>query len=118
MLSCIAPSPKTLPAILEKTRDVKDTVRKTAFNILGEKVHIKALSIANRERLLQEGLTDRVGGSFFRMCASQMFIQLVGVNSIVVSLLFTVIYNEIDPPLLINNFSTISNVSSLQIISI
>jgi hypothetical protein len=46
-----------------------------------------------------------------------MFIQLVGVNSIVVSLLFTVIYNEIDPPLLINNFSTISNVSSLQIIS-
>ena len=116
MSSCIAPSPKTLPAILEKTRDVKDTVRKTAFNILGEKVHIKALSIANRERLLQEGLTDRVGGSFFRMCASQMFIQLV--NSIVVSLLFTVIYNEIDPLLLINNFSTISNVSSLQIISI
>jgi condensin complex subunit 3 len=43
VLSCIAPSPKTLPAILEKTRDVKDTVRKTAFNILGEKVHIKAL---------------------------------------------------------------------------
>jgi hypothetical protein len=69
------------------TKDVKDTVRKTAFNILGEKVHIKALSIANRERLLQEGLTDRVGGSFFRMCASQMVIQLVGVNSIVVSLL-------------------------------
>ncbi|XP_071168942.1 condensin complex subunit 3-like [Mytilus edulis] len=71
VMSCIAPSPKTLPAILEKTRDVKDTVRKTAYNVLGEKVHIKALSIANRERLLQEGLTDRVE-SVKEACSSKL----------------------------------------------
>ncbi|KAJ8316952.1 hypothetical protein KUTeg_004856 [Tegillarca granosa] len=59
VLSCIAPSTKTLPAILERTRDVKDTVRKTAYKVMSEKVHIKALSIANRIRLLHDGLTDR-----------------------------------------------------------
>ncbi|KAK3094775.1 hypothetical protein FSP39_006096 [Pinctada imbricata] len=59
VLSNIAPSTKTLPAIIQRTRDVKDSVRKMAYTVLGEKVHIKALSIANRVRLLQDGLTDR-----------------------------------------------------------
>ncbi|XP_060066514.1 condensin complex subunit 3-like [Ylistrum balloti] len=58
VLSCIAPSTKTLPAILSRTRDVSDTVRKMAYLVMGEKIHIKALSIAQRIQLLQDGLTD------------------------------------------------------------
>lgn len=59
VLSNIAPSVKTLPAVLARTRDVRDSVRKTAYTVMGEKIHIKALSIANRVRLLHDGLTDR-----------------------------------------------------------
>ncbi|XP_062622300.1 condensin complex subunit 3-like [Saccostrea cucullata] len=59
VLSNIAPSVKTLPAILTRRRDVRDVVRKTAYTVMGEKIHIKALSIANRVALLHDGLTDR-----------------------------------------------------------
>ncbi|XP_067656291.1 condensin complex subunit 3-like isoform X2 [Haliotis asinina] len=59
VLSCIAPSTKTLLAIIERTRDVKDTVRRVAYNVIAEKIHIKALSIAQRIQLLQDGLSDR-----------------------------------------------------------
>ena len=61
VLSCIAASTKTLPAILERTRDTKDIVRKLAYEVIAEKIHIKALTIAQRVRLLQEGLNDRIG---------------------------------------------------------
>ncbi|XP_046543346.1 condensin complex subunit 3-like isoform X2 [Haliotis rubra] len=59
VLSCIAPSTKTLMAVIERTRDVKDTVRRVAYNVVAEKIHIKALSIAQRIQLLQDGLSDR-----------------------------------------------------------
>ncbi|XP_033871487.3 condensin complex subunit 3-like [Acipenser ruthenus] len=61
VLSCIAPSAKTLPKILGRTRDVKENVRKLAYQVLAEKVHIRALSIAQRVQLLQQGLNDRSG---------------------------------------------------------
>ena len=61
VLTSIAPSTKTLPSIAGRTRDVKDTVRKTAYEVLSEKVHVKALSIAQRLQLLNEGLNDRSG---------------------------------------------------------
>ncbi|XP_004847286.1 condensin complex subunit 3 isoform X1 [Heterocephalus glaber] len=59
VLSCIAPSAKTLPKIVGRTKDVKETVRKLAYQILGEKVHMRAMSIAQRVMLLQQGLNDR-----------------------------------------------------------
>ncbi|KAM4854405.1 condensin complex subunit 3 isoform 2-T2 [Thomomys bottae] len=59
VLSCIAPSAKTLPKIVERTKDVKETVRKLAYQILAEKVHMRAMSIAQRVMLLQQGLNDR-----------------------------------------------------------
>lgn len=59
VLSSIAPSTKTLASIVGRTRDVKDTVRKTAYEVLSEKIHIKALSIALRLQLVNEGLNDR-----------------------------------------------------------
>ncbi|KAM4049960.1 condensin complex subunit 3 [Anomaloglossus baeobatrachus] len=59
VLSCIAPSARTLPKIVGRTKDVKELVRKLAYQVLAEKVHIRALSIAQRVKLLQLGLNDR-----------------------------------------------------------
>lgn len=59
VLSCIAPSARTLPKILGRTMDVKELVRKLAYQVLAEKVHIRALTIAQRVNLLQLGLNDR-----------------------------------------------------------
>ncbi|KAG9479680.1 hypothetical protein GDO78_011616 [Eleutherodactylus coqui] len=59
VLSCIAPSARTLPKIVGRTKDVKELVRKLAYQVLAEKVHIRALSIAQRVNLLQLGLNDR-----------------------------------------------------------
>ncbi|XP_029007858.1 condensin complex subunit 3 [Betta splendens] len=58
VLSCIAMSPKTLPKVLKRTRDIKENVRKLAYQVLADKVHIKALTIAQRVSLLQQGLRD------------------------------------------------------------
>ncbi|XP_068536096.1 condensin complex subunit 3 [Anas acuta] len=59
VLSCIAPSARTLPKIVGRTMDVKEAVRKLAYEVLAEKVHVRALSIAQRVKLLQQGLNDR-----------------------------------------------------------
>ncbi|KAI4895422.1 hypothetical protein NFI96_024321 [Prochilodus magdalenae] len=58
VLSCIAPSAHTLPKIYKRTRDIKEKVRKLAYQVLAEKVHIRALTIAQRVSLLQHGLND------------------------------------------------------------
>ncbi|XP_070777974.1 condensin complex subunit 3 isoform X2 [Enoplosus armatus] len=58
VLSCIAMSPRTLPKVLKRTRDIKENVRKLAYQVLADKVHIKALSIAQRVSILQQGLHD------------------------------------------------------------
>ncbi|KAL2084401.1 hypothetical protein ACEWY4_019919 [Coilia grayii] len=58
VLSCIAPSVISLPKILKRTRDVKERVRKLAYEVLAEKVHMRALTIAQRVSLLQQGLHD------------------------------------------------------------
>uniref|UniRef100_A0A5S6MF95 CCR4-NOT transcription complex subunit 9 n=1 Tax=Xenopus tropicalis TaxID=8364 RepID=A0A5S6MF95_XENTR len=59
VLTCIAPSARSLPKIVGRTMDVKEPVRKLAFQVLSEKVHIRALTIAQRVKLLQQGLNDR-----------------------------------------------------------
>ncbi|NWI20769.1 CND3 protein, partial [Crypturellus soui] len=59
VLSCIAPSASTLSKIVGRTMDVKEAVRKLAYEVLAEKVHMRALSIAQRVKLLQQGLNDR-----------------------------------------------------------
>ncbi|KAM8772341.1 condensin complex subunit 3 [Acanthopagrus schlegelii] len=58
VLSCIAMSPRTLPKVIKRTRDIKENVRKLAYQVLADKVHIKALTIAQRVSLLQQGLRD------------------------------------------------------------
>ncbi|XP_064142120.1 condensin complex subunit 3 isoform X5 [Loxodonta africana] len=59
VLSYIAPSAKTLPKIVGRTKDVKEAVRKVAYQVLAEKIHMRAMSIAQRVMLLQQGLNDR-----------------------------------------------------------
>ncbi|XP_048405130.1 condensin complex subunit 3 [Stegostoma tigrinum] len=59
VLSCIGPSAQTLSKIIGRTMDVKENVRKLAYEVLAEKIHIKAFSIAQRVKLLMQGLTDR-----------------------------------------------------------
>ena len=65
VMGVIAASTKTLSAMLERTRDVKDTVRKVAYQVIAEKVHMRAFTIAQRVRILQEGLHDR-SGKYYR----------------------------------------------------
>ena len=43
-------------------RDVDEHVRKAAFKFIAEKIHIKSLTIAQREQILQRGLSDRSDG--------------------------------------------------------
>ncbi|XP_063609202.1 condensin complex subunit 3-like [Penaeus indicus] len=59
VLTSIAITFQTLPDILERTRDVRDLVRRQAFEVISRKVHLKSLTIAQRVRLIAEGLTDR-----------------------------------------------------------
>ena len=61
VLLSIAPSTKTLASIVGRTRDVKELVRKTAYEVLAEKIHVKAMSIALRLQLMNDGLKDRSG---------------------------------------------------------
>ncbi|KAG1674342.1 Condensin complex subunit 3 [Nymphon striatum] len=59
VISCIAASSQTMPHILERCRDVQDSVRRAAYMFLSAKVHIKSLTIAQRVQLLHEGLKER-----------------------------------------------------------
>eukprot|EP00795_Rhopilema_esculentum_P012294 gene12295-2941_t len=58
-LQNIAVTHKTLLHILNRTRDVKNAVRKAAYEVLAEKVKIKSLTIAQRLKLLDDGLNER-----------------------------------------------------------
>lgn len=60
----------------ERTRDIKDSVRKLAFYVLAQKVSIKALTIAQRIQLLQDGLNDRVE-SVKQACYSKLVFSWV-----------------------------------------
>jgi len=61
VLTSIAASVKTLSSILERTQDAEPSVRRLAYQILADKVHIRALTIAQRVKLLHQGLNDRTG---------------------------------------------------------
>ena len=53
------PSPPSPSAIISRTRDVKDQIRKAAFLLLSEKCSIRNLRIEQRIKLLDDGLNDR-----------------------------------------------------------
>lgn len=51
-----------MPHILKRTKDVDESVRKAAFKFIADKIHIKSLTIAQREQVIQRGLSDRKEG--------------------------------------------------------
>ena len=58
-LSSIVACDATVPAIVERTRDDSDAVRRQAYAVLSEKVGVENLTIAQRAAVLQRGLGDR-----------------------------------------------------------
>jgi len=59
IVRCIGATRLTLPHILERTRDTDEHVRRAAYKFLAEKVHIKSLTIGQREGVLARGLGER-----------------------------------------------------------
>lgn len=70
----VALTTQTLSPVIERTRDTKDSVRKLAFYVLSEKVGIRALTIAQRIKLLHDGLNDRVE-SVRKTCYSKLVLS-------------------------------------------
>ncbi|VDP78882.1 unnamed protein product [Echinostoma caproni] len=58
-LAAMVLTTRTLPSLVERCRDVADSVRRTAYKILATRTVLRPLSIAKRIRILQDGLTDR-----------------------------------------------------------
>ena len=52
-------SKTTLPAVIARTRDIKDAVRRSAFSVLSEKCFVQNFSIKQRIQLLSDGIRDR-----------------------------------------------------------
>ena len=59
IVRCIGATKLTLKHILERTRDIDEHVRRAAYKFMSEKVHIKSLTISQREGVLKRGLGDR-----------------------------------------------------------
>lgn len=72
-LTSIAVCEDTIPAILRRTRDIKDEVRRAAYSVLALKLHPKDLSVEVRVELLRSGLKDRVS-SVRKVCAEELLV--------------------------------------------
>ena len=53
------PTKATVPTVIAVTRDRSDAVRREAYRYIRDKVDIRALPVADRIKLLREGLADR-----------------------------------------------------------
>ncbi|XP_039258704.2 condensin complex subunit 3-like [Styela clava] len=58
VLSCITLSTRTLPEVMKRVRDVKESVRKLAYQVMSQKVSIRALTCSRRLHLIEQGLLD------------------------------------------------------------
>ena len=59
IVKCIGASRTTLPYVVRRTVDVDDGVRRAAYKFMADKIHIKSLTISQREEIIMRGLTDR-----------------------------------------------------------
>ena len=53
------PTKATVPTVIAVTRDRSDAVRREAYRYIRDRVDIRALPMADRVKLLREGLADR-----------------------------------------------------------
>lgn len=58
-ISTIAPSKPAIRALLGRTRDTSENVRKHALSVIREKVEMRWLTISQRAALLEQSLADR-----------------------------------------------------------
>ena len=58
-LRSIAPTKRSMQAMIDRTRDINELIRITAYRTLAEKISVKALTISTRLNLLENGLADR-----------------------------------------------------------
>ena len=84
-LQNVGPSLISLPYIVERTRDVKDTIRKTAFSVLANKFNILTLTISQRIQLLKDGLNDN-SAMVKDACTSLLFSWLSSFGGDVIAL--------------------------------
>ncbi|GAB1863840.1 Condensin complex subunit 3 [Camponotus japonicus] len=71
VLSSMGKNQRTLQAVLIRTRDIDDSVRKMAFEFIS-KITVRSLTIEQRERLLKDGLKDR--SENVRKCVSNVLL--------------------------------------------
>ena len=81
----VAASLVSLPYIVERTRDVKDTVRKTAYSVLAKKFTIVNLTISQRIQLLKDGLNDN-SAMVKDACISLLFSWLSSLDGDIIAL--------------------------------
>ena len=48
-----------MPHVVRRTLDVDERVRRLAYKFIADKIHIKSLTIAQREEIVKRGLNDR-----------------------------------------------------------
>ena len=59
IVRCIGATRQTLPHVIDRTRDTDELVRRATYKFLAEKVHIKSMTIGQREQVLTRGLGER-----------------------------------------------------------
>ena len=59
IIKCIGATRLTLPHVVRRTLDVDERVRRLAYKFIADKIHIKSLTIAQREEIVKRGLNDR-----------------------------------------------------------
>ena len=84
-LQNVAASLISLPYFVERTRDVKDTVRKTAYSVLSKKFTILNFTISQRIQLLKDGLND-ASAMVKDACISLLFSWLSSFDGDVIAL--------------------------------
>ncbi|XP_075548390.1 condensin complex subunit 3-like [Dermacentor variabilis] len=62
VVSHMVPSSRTLGALVERSRDTREAVRKRAYERIAEKVPVRYLKIKQRTELLDSGLNDPSNG--------------------------------------------------------
>ena len=84
-LQNVTASLTSLPYIVERTRDVKDMVRKAAYSVLAKKFTILNLSISQRIQLMKDGLNDQCA-MVKDACVSLLFSWLSSFDGDVIAL--------------------------------
>lgn len=74
VITNIAISSHSIRSILERTHDVKDSVRRTAYLTLS-KLGVQRFTIKQRVRLLTDGLKDH-SGDLYLLTLSRFFLPL------------------------------------------